>query len=587
MQTGPLRAKNFTYHLFPVSLILGICFLLFFRGIGETEFYDKQEAREALVIWEIHNSGNWILPLRNEEEIPAKPPFYHWLGAVVALVLNRVDEFTARLPSALLGTLGVLLTYGVGAVLWGRGAGLVAALVLSTSFEWRAAREARVDMALTFVLLCSFVFFYYQYKNGGGRPKAIVLGIFLGLATLAKGPLGFVLPSFTFLTFLCWKRDWAFLKRLNPILVVLTCAVVAGLWYFLALSQGGREFLFMVIKENFGSVIGADAGHPHPFWWYVPSLFLGTAPWSFFLPSLAIFLYRERKELAEQELLYFAVWALTVVIFFSLFSQKRTVYILSAYPAIALLFGAWWQRLTSESTQPGFLTRLGGYLNAGSFVVLSALLIFQSANQAPLSYLASGLGPKDKTDLAHVAGLLLQHRTIVLMWAGVCALGGIIGIVSVKRAAWERLAWCVGLLMIASLTSVRTLSMDLAREYSFKPFMLKVVGTVKHAPLFFYNSEDYSVMFYAGRHIHRLNAEATAPCYILVWQNEWEGIEQKPGSAVVLLTSESTDRQIPKRGHLLLVAIPNPEVFPLAKTASKNLNSPNDPVRSPHVRHRL
>jgi hypothetical protein len=155
------------------------------------------------------------------------------------------------------------------------------------------------------------------------------------------------------------------------------------------------------------------------------------------------------------------------------------VYILSAYPAIALLFGAWWQRLTSESTQPGFLTRLGGYLNAGSFVGLSALLIFQSANQAPLSYLASGLGPKDKTDLAHVAGLLLQHRTIVLMWAGVCALGGIIGIVSVKRAAWERLAWCAGLLMIASLTSVRTLSMDLAREYSFKPFMLKVVGTVK------------------------------------------------------------------------------------------------------------
>ncbi len=57
---------------------------MFFRGIGETEFYDKQEAREALVIWEIHNSGNWILPLRNEEEIPAKPPFYHWLGAVVA-----------------------------------------------------------------------------------------------------------------------------------------------------------------------------------------------------------------------------------------------------------------------------------------------------------------------------------------------------------------------------------------------------------------------------------------------------------------------------------------------------------------------
>jgi len=260
--------------------MLAICFLLFFRGIGETEFYDKQEAREALVIWEIHNSGNWILPLRNGEEIPAKPPFYHWLGAMLSSVVGRVDELSARLPSALLGTLGVLVTYAVGAVLWGRGAGLVAALVLSTSFEWRAAREARVDMALTFVLLCSFVFFLYQYKTGGSRIKAILLGVLLGLATLAKGPLGFVLPSFTFLTFLCWKRNLTFINQLKPITVISTCAAVAGSWYLLALWQGGREFLFMVIKENFGTVIGADAGHPHPFWSYLPYLFLGAGPLS-------------------------------------------------------------------------------------------------------------------------------------------------------------------------------------------------------------------------------------------------------------------------------------------------------------------
>ena len=117
MQTQRFKVNSLTYHLLPVCLMLAICFLLFFRGIGETEFYDKQEAREALVIWEIHNSGNWILPLRNGEEIPAKPPFYHWLGAMLSSVVGRVDELSARLPSALLGTLGVLVTYAVGAVL--------------------------------------------------------------------------------------------------------------------------------------------------------------------------------------------------------------------------------------------------------------------------------------------------------------------------------------------------------------------------------------------------------------------------------------------------------------------------------------
>jgi hypothetical protein len=125
--------------------------------------------------------------------------------------------------------------------------------------------------------------------------------------------------------------------------------------------------------------------------------------------------------------------------------------------------------------------------------------------------------------------------------------------------------------MVVSLTSVRTLSMDLTREYSFKPFMLKVVGIVKDAPLFFYNSEDYSVMFYAGRHSHRLDAHVQSPCYLLIWQNEWESIEQNAGSAVVLLRSESTDRQIPKRGHLLLVDVKNAEALPLTHTAGHRI----------------
>jgi hypothetical protein len=575
MQNQVFRAQSLAHHLLPVSLILATCFLLFFRGIGGTPFYDKQEAREALVIWEIHNSGNWILPLRNEEEIPAKPPFYHWLGAALASITGRVDELTARVPSALLGTLGVLLTYAVGAVLWGRGAGLVAALVLSTSFEWRAAREARVDMALTFVLLCSFIFFFYLYKTGGGRLKAIVLGIFLGLATLAKGPLGFVLPTFTFLTFLCCKRDLRFIKQLKPITVIFTCAVVAGSWYLLALWEGGRDFFSMVIKENLGTVVGEDAGHPHPFWWYVPFLFLGAAPWSLFFPSLAIFLYRERDKLAEKELLYFAVWASTVVIFFSVFSQKRTVYILSAYPAIALLFGAWWQRLTNQdlSTESGFLTQLAGYLNAGSFVILSALLLVQYTTQSPLSYIASHLSPKDKADLAYVAGLLMQHRMVLFIWAGVCGLGGVLSMFAIRKRAWRTFIWCTGVTMVISLTSVRIIGTDLAREYTFKPFMLKVVDIVKDAPLFFYDSEDYSVMFYAGRHIHRFDAEVTSPCYILVWQDEWESIQRKAGSAVILLATENADRQAPKRGHLLLVQVQNPEAFPKTDTPRRNLKS--------------
>src|SRR5262250_1516439 len=166
-----------------VAIILGVCFVVFFYGLGDSAFTDKHEAREALVISAIYDAGNWVLPLRNGSELPFKPPLFHWLSALFTNSVNRVDEVTTRFPSALVGTLGVLLTYITGTILWGRSAGLVSALVLLTSYEWRqTATQARVDMTLTFALLCCFLFFFYLYETDGGRDrrKACLFGFPLG-----------------------------------------------------------------------------------------------------------------------------------------------------------------------------------------------------------------------------------------------------------------------------------------------------------------------------------------------------------------------------------------------------------------------
>src|SRR5215813_5945850 len=143
--------------VFPV---VGVCLLVFFWGLGQMPFYTRGEPREAVVVWEIANNGEWILPLRDGTEIPSKPPLFHWLGALVSTALGRVDEFTVRFPSALLGLCGVLLTYEAGKRFWGAEAGRTAALVLATNFEWwRTAVAARVDMTLTFFLVAAFLWF--------------------------------------------------------------------------------------------------------------------------------------------------------------------------------------------------------------------------------------------------------------------------------------------------------------------------------------------------------------------------------------------------------------------------------------------
>ena len=89
---------KFGHRVLDVILIVSACFVLYFWDLGHAPFFDKQEPREALVVWEINHSGNWILPLRNGNEIPAKPSLYHWLAALVSQSAGRIDEFTIRLP---------------------------------------------------------------------------------------------------------------------------------------------------------------------------------------------------------------------------------------------------------------------------------------------------------------------------------------------------------------------------------------------------------------------------------------------------------------------------------------------------------
>ena len=550
------------HQLFDVILILSVCCVLYFLELGRTPFFDKQEPREALVVWEINHSGNWILPLRDGTTIPSKPPLFHWLAAVVSQTAHELNEFTVRFPSAFLGTAGVVLTYLAGASVWGRSSGLISAMLLATSFEWlQAAKAARVDMTLTFVMLCAFLYFAYLYRSGGGPKKSFVLGIFLGLAALAKGPLGVVVPCFAYLLFLWLRRDLAFIKKLYPVVLLSTCAIVAGTWYALALVQGGKEFLNVVINENFSTVVGREAGHPHPFYWYVPTFFRNAAPWSLFIIPAGVWLFRSRRQLDQEDLLYWVVWFSAVLVFFSVFTQKRSVYILPLYPAFALLVGAWCGKLQHATSSAGwFFVKPTAYLNVAAFLLFSAALLLQ-AWPGLAKVLSSELSVKDQAQFLIIGNLLSEDRLAVFLWAVICGLGAMFLVVFSRKDAWRAYFGCTAVLMVVSLLFVERFDAGLARQYSFKQFMEHVLSTVKDKPLYFFSSSDFGVTFYANRRVppyaNSFDQEHS-PFYLLCWENEWKQIRNTSGLSLEY-ASESIDRQIPERGHLYLVAVRNPE----------------------------
>jgi 4-amino-4-deoxy-L-arabinose transferase-like glycosyltransferase len=95
------------------------------------------------------------------------PPLLHvimhaWLGSF------GLTEFWVRLPAAIFGTLAVWATYLLGAALFGRREGLVAALLMTVSgFHLAYSQEARVYSLLLLMGLLSSLAFVKLLREGG------------------------------------------------------------------------------------------------------------------------------------------------------------------------------------------------------------------------------------------------------------------------------------------------------------------------------------------------------------------------------------------------------------------------------------
>jgi len=516
-------------------LVLGLCLILYIWGLWSVPFYEKGEPREGLVAWEIWHNGDWILPLRGGTDIPSKPPLFHWIAALTSLSTGTFNEFTVRFPSALLASVGVLLIYLAAARLWGVGAGLVAAAVLATSPEWwRAAISARVDMTLTFFMLCTFLYFYVLYKAGGGLGPGLLLAFFAGLATLAKGPVGAALPGVAALLFLWAKRDFRFIKRLYLPLSLPFGIAVAGSWYLLAWLQGGQKFfLRQIAHEIIGTPLGS-AGHNHNVLYYIPALFSGMAPWSLFFPALAIYLFRQRRQLAKKELLYPLAWFAAVFVVLSLALGKRSVYILPLYPAAALLFGAWWSELSAERSAGTGWAKAAAYTIAVFFGVAGVTLAVQALGLDVAAAAPRFIRPKSRESFLLLVDLLHGYRATLLFCGAVSLAGAGFLIHEARRGAWNGVLLSLAMVLMIFLSAIQsTFHPAFAANYTFRPFMARVRDkTPANTPVVFYNTAGKAVAFYARAYLpsfRPLERPAKPPYYLLIWEDEWEKLRGRKG----------------------------------------------------------
>lgn len=487
-----------------LGLILAVAFPLFLVGLGARYIWIPLEARYALVAREMMEGGHWILPHLGGQLYPDKPPLLFWSVALLSSLTSAVSEWTARLPSALAAVGVCLVTWRIGTQLFSSTAGLLAALSLATSagFFW-SGRQALPDMLLTLWTTSAYwaLWRWIMAKRPIAAPLA---GVCLGLATLSKGPVGLLLPTLTIAVYLVVQPDRPRLRGRELGLCLATYATTTLAWYLPALWQGGLSYAQATLLHHSLERYVKAWEHTAPWYFYLGAFPAEFLPWTLFLPQALVLgiVLRGRVELSGW---WFAVcWLATILLFFSVSSGKRDIYILPAFPAAALLVGWMWSRWSEPDSShvgwwawglPSFMLCLGLWATAaavwaaarGLFPTKSALVL-PTASEARLWV---GI-------LLAVAGGLLLSATLARRVLFVYA--GILGC-----------TWCA---LVLTVSWIYTPQFN--QRYPIKAFAEAVQAHVPpHQPLRLCGPlNDLAIRFNMGRDIPGLTEDAEISRYL-------------------------------------------------------------------------
>lgn len=309
--------------------------LLLFR-LGQAPLLGPDEPRYARVAVEMARRGDLVTPTLSGEPWLEKPALYYWLAGAGFRALGET-ETAARLPSVAAALLLVGATAILGARLYGGAAGLQAGFVLATSLlVFAYGRAAAMDMLLAGTLTAGLGLIALRLLGVAG-PLAVPVGhAFLGLAVLAKGPLGVLLPGLVVLAFLALTRKWRFVRELFAPRALLAFALVALPWYAAVWHAQGRRFVdVFFLDHNLQRFTSTIHNHPGGFWYYLPVLLVGLFPWS----GLALAGLASLHPRLSRADLFVALWLGLPLLFFSLAGSKLPGYILPCLPPLALLCG--------------------------------------------------------------------------------------------------------------------------------------------------------------------------------------------------------------------------------------------------------
>jgi 4-amino-4-deoxy-L-arabinose transferase len=313
-----------------------------------------------------------------------KQPLPLW-GMAISMRIFGVNEIALRIPSILLSSLGIWLTYAIGSYLSDRRTGFLAAFLFSINgliLELTGGRVATDHIDIFFLFFIQLaIFFSIRYVRSKRSINNLLVGVALGAAILTKWLTALiVLPVWLLIV----TGSGAFSTKrviLQLILVVATCTALFLPWQLYIFSKFPAEaawesgYNFRHLTE----VVEERSGSP---WYYINRIRINYGE-VIYLPLLW-FLWKTARDLKNLNRLAVTAWFLIPFIFYSFAKTKMQGYLVITSPALFLMTSEFYYMLKDLNKK--------GVLKWISVVVMALLLLL------PVRYSLERLKPFQKSE---------------------------------------------------------------------------------------------------------------------------------------------------------------------------------------------
>lgn len=378
------KVKSFILNHIELFTILGLgvfFYFIYFHNLWAYALMDVDESRYVSMSKDMFHTKDFLTLYLNGDYFFEKPPLFFWFECLSFTIFGKVNEFTARFPVALAGTLCAYITYFTGKKVISRTYGVVSALMLSTSLEFLilskfAILDIGVAVCVWFSLCFGMLTNFCEEKNK--KYFWWLFYIFSGFAVMAKGIPGFIVPfGSMFFISIASKKFKEIFKPQYFLVGFFLFFLITVPWHVVMLKMHSPLFFDeYVIKHHIARFFGEDTlGRKQPFYFYFLTILWGFFPW--IVSTLSVLIRKIIKKdynldltNTRKFLLYNGIIAVFILLFFSASDTKLITYILPIYPALACLGGYVWTNYIERGEYSRVINR--------TVYVVGALLLLTS-----------------------------------------------------------------------------------------------------------------------------------------------------------------------------------------------------------------